>query len=415
VTSTAATAGAPDAPEARRARDLKVVLVYRVLFHWRTPVFRRLARWPGIRFVALHGSDFPGTKTVNGRDLSGFEHHELWTLRLVSKVTDAREITFPLWPGLPFRLWREHPDVILAEGGSNLPMVTVLVLFARLLGIPVVWWSLGEIPHPGPLRFTQRVFRGWVRFLERRCQAWLGYSSLAGDYFRRCGYPEERCFVAVNVVDTDAVRERLPGARAAAGPLRERLGLQGKRVLLFVGALAPYKRVEDLIAVYARLRTRHPDLRLLVVGGGPHREVLEQHARDLGADDAIFTGEVVEGVGPYFELGDILVLPGLGGLAISEAMTHGLPVVATLADGCEVDLVQEGHSGYVLESGDLDALESRIEEMLGDPERLAEMGANGRRIIDEQHDIGRYLENMVAALECGAAQGRRARRDADQA
>ena len=111
---------------------MKVVLAHRVLPHWRTPVFRRLARVPGIEFVALHGSDFPGTKTVNGRDLSGFAHRELWTLRLVSRITDEREICFPFWPTLPFHLWRERPDVILAEGGSNLPAVCLLVASAPL-------------------------------------------------------------------------------------------------------------------------------------------------------------------------------------------------------------------------------------------------------------------------------------------
>lgn len=378
---------------------MKVVLVHRVLPHWRTPVFRRLAARPGVDFLALHGSDFPGTKTVNGRDLSGFAHRELWTIRLVSRITAEREIAFPLWPGLPFRLWRERPDVILAEGGSNLVSVFLLVFTARLLRVPVVWWTLGEVPHPGPPTRTQRLFRALVRFLERRCTAYLGFSSLARDYFQRCGYPPEAQFVAVNVVDTDAVFERLPRARRDAETLRDELGLRDKQVLLFVGALAPYKRVEDLIEVYGRLRAHHPQLRLLVVGGGRHRSALEAHARAVGAPDVIFTGEVLDGVGPYFELGDVLVLPGLGGLAISEAMAHGLPVVATVADGCELDLIEEGRNGFIVTPGDLDRLEGCLEAMLSDPERLETMGRHGQRLIEERYNIGAYMESLVAALE----------------
>jgi glycosyltransferase involved in cell wall biosynthesis len=377
---------------------VKVVLVHRVLPHWRIPVFRRLAAWPGIEFVALHGSDFPGTKTTNGHDLSGFTHRELWTLRLVSRITGEREICFPLWPSLPFHLWRERPDVILAEGGSNLPMAFVLVATALALRVPVVWWTLGEIPHPGPLTPSQRLFRALVCFLERRCDAYLGFSSMARTYFERCGYPTESSFVAVNCVDTEAVEARRPAARAAAEPLRVRLGLSGKRVLLFVGALAPYKRVEDLVAVYGRLRLRHPELRLVVVGGGTHQRVLEAHALEVGAQDALFTGEVIEGVDPYFELGDVLVLPGLGGLAISEAMTHGLPVLATLADGCEVDLVQQGRNGFLLPPAEPDQLEARLESLLTDPEQLRRMGEESRSIIQHEHNIGTYMENLVAAL-----------------
>lgn len=391
---------------------MKVVLIHRVLPHWRTPVFRRLASWSGIDFVALHGSDFPGTKTVNGPDLSGFAHREMWTLRLVSRITDQREIAFPLWPTLPWHLWREKPDVIFADGGSNLPSAFVAIACALLMRVPVVWWTLGEIPYPGPLSPSQRLFRALVRFLERRCTALVGFSSLAGEYFERCGYPPEACFVAVNCVDTDAVKQRLPAAREKAGPLREQLGLAGQRVLLFVGALAPYKRVEDLIEAYARLQERHPDLRLLVVGGGPHQTALETHARSVGASDVVFTGEVVEGVDAYFELGDVLVLPGLGGLAISEAMTHALPVVATLGDGCESDLIDEGKSGHILAPRDVDGLTACLDEMLAAPDRLAEMGAHARSIIDERHDIGTYMVNLVAALEYAYAHGPRSRRAA---
>ena len=117
----------------------------------------------------------------------------------------------------------------------------------------------------------------------------------------------------------------------------------------------------------------------------------------------LFTGEVIDGVAPYFELGDVLVLPGLGGLAISEAMTHGLPVVATLADGCEADLVEEGRNGHILRPGDLDRLEHCLEEMLSSPERLAEMGRHARKLIDERYNIGAYMDNVVAALEYTAA------------
>jgi glycosyltransferase involved in cell wall biosynthesis len=377
---------------------LKVVLAHRVLPHWRTPVFRRLAAWPGIEFVALHGSDFPGTKTLNGSDLSGFTHREMWTLRLVSRITDEREIAFPLWPTAPWHLWRERPDVLFMEGGSNLPSAFLLVAAAVVLRIPIVWWTLGEIPHPGPLATSQRIFRALVRFLERRCAAYVGFSSMASDYFERCGYPPEKQFIAVNCVDTNAVNERIPEARAKAPGLRERLGLAGKRVLLFVGALAPYKRVEDLISVYATLRERHAELRLVIVGGGVHREVLERHATTVGADDVIFTGEVVEGVAPYFEIADVLVLPGLGGLAISEAMTHGLPVVATLADGCEADLIDEGRNGHILEPGDTKRLQACLEDLLADPEQRREMGVRSRRIIDERVNIDTYMENLVAAL-----------------
>ena len=60
------------------------------------------------------------------------------------------------------------------------------------------------------------------------------------------------------------------------------------------------------------------------------------------------TGKVIDGVSAYFLLGDIFVLPHFGGLSISEAMAHGLPVIATVADGCELDLIEPGGNGFLV-------------------------------------------------------------------
>jgi glycosyltransferase involved in cell wall biosynthesis len=394
----------PEERSCSRRRPLRVVLSYRVLQHWRVPVFRRLAQRPNISFLALHGADFPGTKVVNGRDLSGIDHRQLATLR-VSLRRGGNDAHFPFCPSLPFHLLRHHPDVILAEGGSNLLNNFLVFAYALPTRTPVVWWTLGELRQEGPLSRVQRAFRALYRWMERRSAVFLGYSSLALRYFARQGYPSERCYRAVNCVDTDLVLSGIEGVRRDVPELRRRHGLEGCCVILFVGALIPAKRIEDLIAAYARVRPRHPDLRLVIVGDGPHRTALEAFAVAEEAEDVVFTGQVIDRVGAWFELSDLFVLPGLGGLAISEAMAHGLPVIATEADGCEVDLVEEGENGFLLPTGDRDTLADRLDELAGDRERLAAMGRHSRWIIENRFNIHTYMENVVAALECAARSG----------
>jgi glycosyltransferase involved in cell wall biosynthesis len=378
-------------------------------------VYRRLARWPGIEFKALHGCDFPGTKSVNAADLSGFEHELLPTIRLASSVTQERELAVPLCPTLPAALARERPDVVLADGGSNLVNNALLLAWSLPTRTPVVWWTLGEVRHPGPLSFRQKLFRSAVAAMDRRGAAVLGYSSAALAYFDRQGIPKERQFRAVNCVDTELVEQEIERTRPEVEPLRDRLGLRGRTVLLFVGAFAPYKRIEDLLAVYGRLRPRHPDLRLLLVGDGPHRPALERFAAGCGADDAVFAGRVVEGLAAFFALADLFVLPGLGGLALSEALVHGLPVISSDADGTELDLIEEGRNGYRFARGDQSALEARIGELLADPARRRAMGAHSRRLVDERYNIDAFMENLVASLTWASARGpsahRRPRRD----
>lgn len=377
---------------------MRVALTYRVLPHWRVPVFRRLARWPGIQFRAFHGGDFPGTPTVNGKDLSGFDHTEMWTLRMTRASAHA-VAGLPFCPTLLWHLVRFRPDVILAEGNSNLLNNFLVFFYATLTRTPVVFWTLGELRHDRPLSAVQRLFRWVTRVMEKRSAALLGYSSRAIEYFDRQGYPKERQFRAVNCVDTDEVQKRIDRARDQVEPLRAKLNLQGRRVLLYVGSITGAKRLEDLIAVYARLRARFPDLALLLVGDGAHRPVLEKLVQDQQVPDVIFAGQVIEGVSSYFLLGDIFVLPWLGGLAISEAMAHSLPVLVTEADGCEVDLVEEGKNGFVLPLGDQRALETCLTTMLEQPEQIDAMGLHSRWIIDHRYNIHTYMENVVRAIE----------------
>jgi glycosyltransferase involved in cell wall biosynthesis len=92
-------------------------------------------------------------------------------------------------------------------------------------------------------------------------------------------------------------------------------------------------------------------------------------------------------------------MPSLGGLAISEAMAHGLPVLVTEADGCEVDLVEPGRNGYILPLGDQQAFEQTLADLLDDPEKARAMGQHSRWIIENRYNIHTYMENVVRALE----------------
>ncbi len=380
---------------------LRVVLVYRALFHWRPPVFRRLATESEIDSVALYGADFPGTKAVSGSDLSGFRSERLAALRL--PVPEPKGLVqMPLFPNLPLRLAGLRPDVILTEGGSNLANDILVFLYAWISRTPVVRWTLGELPATRPLSRSQRIFRCFVRSMEQRSAALLGYSSLAIRYFDRQGYPKEKQFKAVNCVDTDLVFEEIRRLRDDADSLRTELDLDGKFVLLYVGAMAASKQLEDLIDVYARLRLRYESLRLVMVGEGVHRASLQEHAQRVGAGEVLFAGQIVDKVSAYFLLGSVFVLAGLGGLAISQAMAHGLPVIATQADGCELDLVRDGENGFLVPVGEVAELEERIESLIREPERTAAMGERSRTVIENELNIHTYMENVVDAIRYAA-------------
>lgn len=387
--------------ETQLSRTVRVVVVYRVCPHWRAPMFARLNALPDIDLTVFHGQSIPGTKLVNATRYDGFGHQELFTLSGRVK-SSGRAVPWVFCPFIGWHLIRHKPDVLVLEGGSNVLTNIAVYAYAKLWRKPIVWWTLGQLPgrkYSG----LGRVYRWVVVRMERAADALLGYSSVALAYFQRMGYPRQKHFRAVNCVDTERVMTELEQRSTRVAELGAQLALTDRRVVLFVGALTAPKHIDRLIHAFARAREQLRPAHLLIVGDGPERRRLEALAADLQiAQTVTFAGEIIDGVSDYYELGDVFVLPGLGGLAVSEALTHGLPVICSQGDGCELDLVRNGVTGYRIDSSDtekvIDFIAEKLVAILSDEDRRPAMSAAARKVILEEHNVGSYIENVAAAI-----------------
>lgn len=348
--------------------------------------------------MLFHGEDIPGTKLVNAKDFTGVPHRELRTYHMQLR-SSGRKVPGLIYPGIVNALSEFRPDVILCEGGSNFFNNLLIYAWAIWNGVATIWWSLGEIPGR-KFRGLSRIYRSIIRSMMLRSTVLLGYSSLAKTYFRYMGC-RQPVFVSVNCVDTYHTFERIEAARSHPVNIRKSLGIDaGKKIILFVGALTAAKRIEDLVNAYAKVRTQRQDVALVIVGDGPVRQDLEQLAGMLNLQDVHFTGKVIDGVTHYFLAADLFVLPNLGGLAISEAMCHGLPLICTVGDGCERDLIHHERNGLILPPCEIETMAETINQLLDQPEKLQAMGQASKDIIRNQYNTHTYMDNLIAAVRC---------------
>lgn len=105
-------------------------------------------------------------------------------------------------------------------------------------------------------------------------------------------------------------------------------------------------------------------------------------------------GEELEGI---FQQADLFVLPGTGGLAVQQAMAHGLPVIVAEADGSQRDLVNS-QNGWLIPPGDLNALTEALRNALEHPEKLPKMGAASHRVVAERVNIEVMTEIFLKTL-----------------
>ncbi len=99
------------------------------------------------------------------------------------------------------------------------------------------------------------------------------------------------------------------------------------------------------------------------------------------------------GLEPFFEA-DLFVLPGTGGLAVQQAMAHGLPVIVAEGDGTQDDLVRP-ENGWLVPPGDLAALTQAMREALSDVPRLRAMGRESYRIVESEANLDKMVEVFV--------------------
>jgi N-acetyl-alpha-D-glucosaminyl L-malate synthase BshA len=193
-----------------------------------------------------------------------------------------------------------------------------------------------------------------------------------------------------NFVDLDRFR---PGCTEG---FHGRLADPGEAVLMHVSNFRPVKRVLDVVRVFAKVRAARP-ARLVLVGDGPDRAAAEDEARRLGvASRVAFLGERTE-IEKLLAAADLFLLPSESesfGLAALEAMACGVPVVATRTGGIP-ELVEDGLSGVLAATGDVDGMAKAALALLADPAGLkrAREAARARASQFDRKDVVALYED----------------------
>ena len=178
----------------------------------------------------------------------------------------------------------------------------------------------------------------------------------------------------------------------------------GSPTIICVGRLSPEKGQTGLLRAFARLRARHPDAVLRLVGDGSDRDALERLASELGIDDAVtFAGRLPEQETlDEIARADMLVLPSfMEGLPIvlMEAMALGVPVISSRVAGIP-ELVSDGKTGLLFAPSDWDELAQCIERLLSDRALGETLAQNGKWKITSEFDTRKSATSLGGLFLC---------------
>ena len=299
-----------------------------------------------------------------------------------------------------------RPDIIHAHSPvlNALPAIKV----ARKLGIPVVYeirafWEDAAVDHgsttEGSLRYrtTRRLE---TRAIKQVDHIFTICEGLRADIVAR-GIPAGKVTVIPNAVDVASFNLASPPDPELLG----KWGLAGKTVIGFVGSFYAYEGLDLLLTALPALVRQRPDVRVLLVGGGPQETNLRQQAEQLGLKDhVIFTGRVPhKDVGRYYDLINILAYPRhpmrltelVTPLKPLEAMAQGQLFVASDVGGHK-ELIEHNKTGILFKAGDRDSLTEAVLNLLNDRQNWPELKENGREFVENVRNWRNSVANYSA-------------------
>ena len=231
---------------------------------------------------------------------------------------------------------------------------------------------------------TGETVRDW---LAARADGVLLYDDGAATDMLKRGVRPHKIYIASNTVHVANHRD---------------LSDAPKTSLLYVGRLTKGKRVDVLIDVFGRIRSRIPDhVRVDIVGGGQERANLERRARRLGLADVVtFHGEVHDDelLAGLFARAYACVVPGYVGLVVLHSFAYGVPVVTRTGEPHAPEFSNLAHGGNALISDRRDFADTLV-DVCTHPEQAAALGRNAYQFYANKRTLDMMLYGFRKAIE----------------
>ena len=217
---------------------------------------------------------------------------------------------------------------------------------------------------------------------------------------------ENKITVIPNAVDI----EKFSYGQVASPELKNKLGLEDKIVLGFIGSFYAYEGIPLILNALPEILKRQPNVRMLLVGGGPQEQLIKDKVNQLKLDGSvIFTGRVSHNqVQDYYGLVDVFIYPRLAmrltnlvtPLKPLEAMAQGRLVIASDVGGHK-ELINNQKNGVLFKANDASSLAACVLDLLERPECWDKMRETGRLYVEQERNwkksVGKY-QNVYSQL-----------------
>jgi len=296
-----------------------------------------------------------------------------------------------------------NPDIVIVLGQSGFISNWVIMLWAKLRNKKIIIWACGWDSQKNKslaLLFKNFISKRYFNFADLI----LLYSTTAKKKFEKMDIKShmEVCF---NGIELDYYDNSMDKIERFAKEIKDEYA-ENKITFLYVGGILKEKRVDLLVKSYQKIQeARLKDSQLWIIGDGPELNNIKKYVANNNIKDVVFFGRIVDGVDSYFSAADFFVLPGIGGLALNQALYWNNICICADADGTENDLVIPNITGYRFNNGDVNSLYTMMKKAIDefDTKNQKSMREKGRSLIINRNNVDVMVSHFIQSFRnlCG--------------
>ena len=371
-------------------KENKILFIANKAPQYRIPLFNELAKRLNIKFVFTHEdkkikelkADYELVKGV------GYKKYKIH-FSLINILRKEKPSKVVMLPPDPLQLI----DNIFVSEYLKKKKIPFFIVVGR--------WKYKEKP------LKQKITELFHKKILKNAECCLAYGSKSKDWLLEQGVKEKNIEIIYNI--NPHIYENFDEKK------KKLLEFKNTKVILYVGRLLKIKGVDYLIKAFSELKDK--SVVLVLVGGGDFYNLgaksEEKELKDLIKKlriekRVVFTGHLLpEKTKKYYKSADIFICPSITykqgeawGHVVEEAMSFGLPVIATDAVGAAYDLIENGKNGFIVPEKNINALRNAIEKILRSKKLKDNLGKESKKIIkSKRFSFKNILEKWRVCLK----------------
>jgi glycosyltransferase involved in cell wall biosynthesis len=277
-------------------------------------------------------------------------------------------------------------------------LLNFALLIRRIFGGPkIAFWGHGRNMqarnHNSPAEKIKRL-------ISTRVDWWFAYNERSAAVVKHLGFPEERITLVQNAIDTRSLietRNRLSPEKIES--TKAYLGIHSSDIAVYTGGLYEEKRLPFLLEAAAKIRAKLPDFHLIIIGGGPQKDLVAQAARDNGWIHYLGPKNDTDKL-PFWAISKVSLMPGLVGLGVLDSFALGVPLIATAYPyhSPEIEYLRDGINGIIVNDWESsDAYANAVVHLLQNDRERESMASEGRKAA-EFYTIENMAENFTQGI-----------------